>query len=197
MALPFDIDPFDFGDGATPSHGLMVVPLRLDPAWLARVASATGVNDVERELVRTAVRHRACVVMFRGAREDGTPLREMDPSFGDEELVEAGMVMARALLPLCRHLAAAGVTLFVHCEWPVRECYALREGSVRVLEERSNEKDACAELDAWILQHMMLHVALGHDHVIENLLPLQLSMLDRRVARVAALLERTPREHYE
>ena len=111
---------------------------------------------------------------------------------GDEELIRAGYVMAIGLLPLHRRFAAAGVLFVVHTEWPVKECYAFREGVLRAAGDRARAGDPCSALDTWILRNMVLHVALGLEHVVERLVPMQLPMLGRRARRLAPLVAATP-----
>jgi hypothetical protein len=110
------------------------------------------------------------------------------------ELEQAGLVVTRALLPLHRRLMAAGVVLMVHTEWGTRECYAMRHGLRKLVEEIDAKRapSATDEADRWLLSHMLLHVALNLDHVATTLLPTHLAMIDRRWPRVRELVALLP-----
>lgn len=191
METPFTLEPVEVRGG----RSVIMTPselMRFDRPRLDRVQLSTDVSDVERKLIAGILPHRPSSVVFRARGDDGEELWRFDETFDDEDLVRAGYVMAIGLLPIWRRLAHGGVTLMVHCGWGVRECYAMREGVVRAARDRKAGTDDLNALDGWILRHMVLHVALDHTHVLEKLLPMQLGSLDRRLAKVARLIDAVP-----
>jgi hypothetical protein len=192
---PFVFNEIGLGAGALRLRGLVMMPKKpmiVDRERLDRLRGATTVNDAERGIIAAARRARARVLVLRAADDTGTRLWQLDPSLDEPALAEGGYVLSRAILPLHRRLVAAGVMLMVHTEWGVRECYAMRERVVRLAAERRSATDACGALDDWLLRHVLLHTALGFDHVVKNVLPSHVTMIDRRAARVTSLLAELP-----
>lgn len=189
--MPFRLEPVTLDGRVT----VVMTPkevMRFDRPRLDAVRLATSVSDVERELLRGIFAHEPASLVFRARGDDGEELWRFDDSFDEFDLRQAGYVMALGLLPLQRRLACGGVTLMAHAGWPMRECFAMREGLTRVARERAASRDALGKLDEWIARHMVLHVALDYDHVIEKIVPMQLSSLDRRLAKVARLADGAP-----
>jgi hypothetical protein len=87
------------------------------------------------------------------------------------------------------------MVLMVHTDWGLRECYALRHGVRQLkseLRQGTGKADPVIEADHWILSNMLLHVALSMDHVVSELLPTHLAMLDRRLAFLKNLIASLP-----
>jgi hypothetical protein len=168
-------------------------PMVIDRERLDRVGHSSSLSPVERWLVEEA-RERgdgARVVLFRAANSANERVWEFDRNFNEKELQEAGVIMTRALLPLHRALLASGVVLMVHTDWGPRESHAMRFGVQTLTQEitRSSEGTAAHRVDEWILRNMLMHVALGLDHVVQKLLPGQMGLIERRWSRVVELLQ--------
>jgi len=103
--------------------------------------------------------------------------------------------LTRALLPLHRRLLKSGLVLMIHTDWGLRECYAMRHGVRRLkaeLKQAAGQSDPVIKADHWILSNMLLHVALSMDHVVTELLPTHLAMIDRRLAFLQKMINSLP-----
>jgi len=174
----------------TPKNRIVVDHGRLD-----RLSKPTGLSPVEVWLIEQA-RLRgegARVVLFRAVNANGERVWEFDPSFTESDLEKGGTIMTRALLPFHRGLLEAGVVLMVHTDWGFRESYAFRHG-VRMLTEQLSlsARTADSQVDRWILGNMLMHVALKLDHVLKNLLPAHIGLVQQRADRVAEMLRAKP-----
>jgi hypothetical protein len=181
-------------------RGAMVItpkkPIVVGAARLQQVRHATALSPVERWLLEQIESRgdRARVVLFRAVNDKRQRVWEFDASLSETELKEAGYVMSKALLPFHRRMLARGVVLMVHTDWGLRECHAMRHG-IRLLVHELDavpERNAVEEADRWVLSHMLLHVALGLDHVTTSLLPRHLTMIERRYPSVLELVSRLP-----
>ncbi len=157
----------------------------------------TGMNHVDRWLLEQAASRasRAKVILFRAMNDVGERVWQFDPALNDQELEEGGYVLTRALLPFHRRLLAAGMVLMVHTDWGLRECYAMRHGVRKLkqeLEQGPDKADPIVEADRWILSNMLLHVALSMNHVVSQLLPSHLAMLERRQVFLKNLVASLP-----
>jgi hypothetical protein len=164
---------------------------------IQRLRRPTGMNDVDRWLLEQAASRadRAKVVLFRAVNNDGDRVWQFDPSLNDNELEEGGYVLTRALLPLHRRVLASGMVLMVHTDWGLRECYAMRHGVRKLkaeLQKSAGKADPVVEADRWILSNMLLHVALSMNHVVTELLPGHLAMLERRRVFLKTLVASLP-----
>jgi hypothetical protein len=177
------------------SENVMVVTPRnrivVDHARLDRLSKPSALSPVEGWLIEQA-RLRgdgARVVLFRAVNEKGERVWEFDPTFSESDLEKGGTIMTRALLPFHRGLLESGVVLMVHTDWGFRESYAFRHG-VRVLSEQLSlsARSDDNEIDRWILGNMLMHVALKLDHVLRNLLPAHMGLVQQRANRVAEML---------
>lgn len=191
--FPFELETRTVGLGPAARCVMVMTPRR--PVEMGRdrldhIARTDDVNEVEQKLIKEAQARDARVVLFRAAVGERL-LWQFDPSFDDDELVQAGYVMTMGLLPLHRRFVRAGVVLLFHSGWATRECYAMRAGVERAAEGRTGH-GGCDRLDRWILRTMLHHVALSDEHVLENLLPTHLSLINRRRRRVQSLVGATP-----
>ncbi len=194
--FPFRIDPVSLTSGSTRHGGIMFMPRRpmtIGAEWLERVADVNTVNVAERRLIDAARMSRGRLVLFRARADDGRRLWTFDPEMDDKALEHAGQVMSRALLPLHRRFAAVGITLIVHTGWELRECYGMRRGAESLRDERSGSNTPLGRLDAWLLRNMIVHLSLSYDHVVREVLPGHLSMVERRAATVRDLIEAVPK----
>ena len=135
------------------------------------------------------------MILFRAVNAQGERVWQFDPDLSDEELAEGGYVLTRALLPFHRRLLKSGMALMVHTDWGLRECYAMRHGVRRLkteLKRGPGPHDPVIEADHWVLSNMLLHVALSMDHVITELLPTHLAMIDRRLTFLKTLTASLP-----
>jgi hypothetical protein len=51
-------------------------------------------------------------------------------------------------------------------------------------------------LDLWVLKNMVHHMSLSLDHVVRNILPQHLAMIDRRWERLHKTLAASERPHH-
>lgn len=161
---------------------------------LERLAGSDSVNEVERGLVDEAAQRSATAVILRAANDRGERLWNFDEGLSETELIEAGPIMCRALLPLHRRLAAIGVLTMVHTEWTPRDCYTMRVGAQRLLRERSQADDPLSGLDVWMLSEMLTYVARPAAEVTRASLPFRLLTADRDLSRLRALVAAVPSE---
>ena len=183
-------------------RGAMVItprnPMVVGAARLEQLAQSTGLSPVERWLLEQIQGRgeRSRVVLFRAVNDKRQRVWQFDPALSEAQLEEAGYVMSKALVPFHRRMLASGVVLMVHTEWGQRECYALRHGIRRLVQELDAipERSAVEEADRWVLSHMLLHVSLGLDHVTTSLLPTHLTMIERRYPNVLELVSQLPRD---
>lgn len=197
--MPFDIAHQAVKHGASSHPALVITPKTAMVVGRKRISELrvpAGISRVERWLIEQARQGgpAARIVLFRGVNDAGERVWQFDPSLTQTELEEAGYVMCKALLPFHRRLMAGGVVLMVHTDWGLRECYAMRTGVQRVLDESglSRGADPTREADRWVLRHMLLHAALDLDHVVKTLLPAHLTMVERRLTRVRELVAQLP-----
>lgn len=167
-------------------------PMVIGRERLAHLARSASVNDVERDLIATAARQRARIVLLRAANDEGERRWDFDPDLSERELERAGAVMGRALLPLHRRLVSVGVMLMVHTEWSPRDCYTMRAAARTLIEERQGSRDPLGQLDIWLLENMLLYVSLGAGHITEKLLPSYLGAIERRLPRMGSILATLP-----
>ena len=132
------------------------------------------------------------VLLLRGADEEGNRLWRFDPAFDDDELEETGRLFSRAVMPLYRGLLARGIVLFVHSDWGYREIGPIRRGLDALAEHPDPRQPALSAVDGWISRNMLLYSSLSMEHVVEQLLPTHLVLLDRRTERAQRLLGRVP-----
>jgi len=181
-------------------RGAMVItpktPIVVDVSRLQQVGHAKTLSPVERWLIEQIRQRgeRARVVLFRAVNDKRERVWQFDPALSEQQLQEGGYVMSKALVPFHRRMLASGVVLMVHTDWGLRECYAMRHGIRRLLQELEAmpDRDAVGEADRWLLNHMLLHVALGLDHVTTSLLPTHLTMIERRYPSVRELVRQLP-----
>jgi hypothetical protein len=156
---------------------------------LEGVAASTELSPVELWLIDNARAsgERARITILRAVNSDGERVWFFDPAFDNAALQEAGYVLTKALLPFHRALRKAGVMLMVHSDWGDRESYGMRNGIWRCLEEfrarAKAETDTPLENDQWVLKHMVQHMSLSLEHIVEKILPDHLTMIDRRWER--------------
>jgi hypothetical protein len=169
-------------------------PMVVGRARIAQLRTPSDLSKVERWMIEQAkIRgERARIVIFRAVNERGERVWEFDPTLSERELEEGGLVLTKALIPLHRRLMAAGVVLMLHTDWGLRDCYALRHGIRKALDELQDAPGPIAQADRWVWTHMLLHVALDLDHVTTSLLPEQLTMIERRWPRVRDLVAQLP-----
>ena len=196
--------PFTLGEVLLSHHGVergaMVItprtPIVVGAARLEQVAQAKGLSPVERWLIEQIQQRgeRARVVLFRAVNDKRERVWQFDPALSEDQLQEGGYVMSKALVPFHRRMLASGVVLMVHTDWGLRECYAMRQGIRRLVQELDavRDRDAVEEADRWLLSHMLLHVALGLDHVTTSLLPTHMTMIERRYPSVLELVSQLP-----
>jgi hypothetical protein len=196
--------PFDVTEQAVPRgtglHRVTVITPKsatiVGRKRLNALRRPTGISRVERWLIDQARQggSSARILLFRAVNGAGERVWQFDPALGDADLEEAGYVMSMALLPFHRRLMASGVVLMVHTDWGLRECYAMRSGVKRALDEMSISQDSnpTRDADRWVLSHMLLHAALDLVHVVDSLLPAHLTMVERRWPRVCELVARLP-----
>jgi hypothetical protein len=200
-AMPFVIEDVELRHQEQRQNAIVITPRKqmvLGRDRIQRLKGPTSLNKVDRWLIAQAEarRGRARVVLFRACNTLNERVWQFDPSLSDAELEEAGYLLTCALVPFHRRLLAVGIVLMVHTDWGVRECYAMRHG-VRAREKELLSKIEGApslvnQVDAWVLNNMLLHVALSLKHVTERLLPMHLGMVERRWAQVLPLLGRLP-----
>jgi hypothetical protein len=74
----------------------------------------------------------------------------------------------------------------------------MRHGVRKLEQELTLETPASNQqvrsVDRWLLNNMLLHVALSIEHVTQRLLPLHLGMLDRRWEQLQSALAQLPPE---
>lgn len=200
-SMPFLVEDFGLKHGGL-SHNAMVIipkqPMILGRDRIKQLRGPSSLSRVDRWLLEQASRRRGRnrVILFRACNREGERVWQFDPGLSDAELEEAGYLLTCALLPFHRRLLHSGVVLMVHTDWGLRECYAMRHG-VRRLGEELKSSTAHAEsevrqVDSWLLGNMLLHVALSFNHVAQKLLPLHLSMLERRWSQLQPLLAQLP-----
>jgi len=205
MRVPTDMDmPFALGEVLLRHRGVergaMVItpktPIVVGAARLAQVGQSTTLSPVERWLLEQIKNRgeRARVVLFRAVNDKRERVWQFDPALSENQLEEGGYVFSKALVPFHRRMLASGVVLMVHTDWGLRECYAMRHGLRRLVQELDaiSVRDPVQEADRWVLSHMLLHVALGLDHVTTSLLPTHLTMIERRYRSALELVSRLP-----
>jgi len=175
-------------------------PMVLGRERIEGLRGSTSLNRVDRWLIDQAVQRagKSRMILFRACNRLGERVWQFDPSLSDPELEEAGYLLTCALVPFHRRLLNAGVVLMAHTDWGLRECYAMRHG-VRKLEQElmvdtPESNKHVRSVDRWLLNNMLLHVALSIDHVTQRLLPLHLGMLDRRWEQLQSSLAQLPPE---
>ena len=200
--MPFNIEELPMEHGAHKEAAVVITaknPMVIGRDRIKHLKRPATLNDVDRWLIDQAARRssRARVILFRAMNARNERVWEFDPSLSDGELEEGGYVLTKALLPFHRRLLVNGMSLMVHTDWGLRECYAMRYGVRRLaaeIKKGQSDADPVAEADRWVLGNMLLHVALSMDHVIAELLPSHLSMIERRQDRLKRLIARLPQE---
>ncbi len=157
----------------------------------------TRLSPVEQGILsRVATRpNNTPILILRGADDFGNRLWEFDPNFDDQQLEETGRAFSRSVMPLYRQLVAHGIVLFVHADWGNREIPPIRRGLAQLADDlgTTHSDPAVSALDEWVIRNVLLYSSLSLRHVIEKLLPEHLSLLARREARAARLVEALPR----
>jgi len=197
-AIPFTISELSLRHNGVEQCAVVITPkspMTIGRSRFEQLKKARGLSRVERWLVDQVSRRGARMILFRAVNEAGQRVWQFDPTLSEQEIEEGGTVMVQALLPLHRSWLSAGVVLIVHTDWGLRECHAMRHGA-RVLERDLSGRrgDPVGDADRWILKHMLLHVALGVDHITKSLLPVHLTMIERRWPRVRELLAALPKD---
>jgi hypothetical protein len=197
--MPFVVTEATVGSGVAARQVMLITPTRPMVVGRKRIDAlrhSTGVSRVERWLIEQSRPRGAAarIVLFRAVNDAGERLWQFDPALSDPDLQDGGLVMSRALLPFHRRMMASGVVLIVHTDWGLRECYAMRSGVQKALQDLSGspDNDPTREADRWLLSHMLLHAALDLNHVLKTLLPAHLLMVERRWPRVRELVARLP-----
>jgi hypothetical protein len=197
--MPFDITEQAVGRGTGARHVMVITPRRSTIVGRKRLddlRKPSGISRVERWLIEQARERGASarILLFRAVNNEGERVWQFDPSLSEPDLEDGGLVMSKALLPFHRRLMASGVVLMVHTDWGLRECYAMRSGVHKALDElaRPHDADPTREADRWVLSHMLLHAALDLSHIVDTLLPAHLTMVERRWPRVRELVARLP-----
>ncbi len=200
--MPFNIHDVELKQDGLTHRAVVITPKRpmvLGRERIERLRGPTSLNDVDRWLIEQTARRegRNRVILFRAKNERGERVWQFDPELSDAELADAGYLLSYALVPFHRRLLNKGVVLMVHTDWGVRECYAMRSGVRRLERELSDggpgAEAPLREIDRWLLNNMLLHVALSLEHVTERLLPHHLTMIDRRWHQLQPLLAELPR----
>lgn len=199
-AMPFTIEEHPMQHAGVRQAAIVITaknPMVIGRERIERLKRPAGMNDVDRWLIGQAASRsdRAKVILFRAVNERGERVWQFDPGLSDEQLEEGGYVLTRALLPFHRRLLKSGMVLMVHTDWGLRECYAMRHGVRQLkseLKQSAGTQDPVVEADTWILSNMLLHVALSMDHVVSELLPTHLAMIERRLTFLKQLIVGLP-----
>ena len=200
-SMPFFIEDLPVRHQNLTHRAIVITPknsMVLGRERIEALRRPTSLNKVDRWLIDQAVQRsgKSRMILFRACNRYGERVWQFDPSLSDAELEEAGYLLTCALVPFHRRLLNAGVVLMVHTDWGVRECYAMRHG-VRKFENELSANAASLNkevqtVDRWLLNNMLLHVALSIDHVTQRLLPLHLGMIDRRWEQLEHTLRQLP-----
>lgn len=202
--MPFLLDEVPLRTGDTEQPCIVVTPL--EPIVIGRERiermrhpKATALSKVDRWLVDEvgARAERSAVLLFRAVDADGNEALRFDPELEEEELVDGGVAFTRVLLPLYRRFLARGIVQMIHTDMPGLECHVMRHGVRALGEPEDDAPDALRDLDVWICKNMILHVALGLDHVVGDFLPPHLRMIERRRRQVRELIAGVPTSELE
>ncbi len=194
--------PFGFDHVVVASEGFSCgalvmtprAPTVLGPAQREHLRSVPPLSEIEQSILdRIAARPEGTpILILRGADDDARRLWSFDPSFGEQDLEEAGLIFSRAVMQFYRGLLHRGVVLFVHSDWGSREIGPIRRGLDALADQVSTSctDGAAAAIDEWIVRNMLLYSSLSLQHVLQRLLPTHLRLLERRGDRVRRLFGR-------
>jgi len=192
-ASPLQIDERTLLTSRGPRVALMLwpsAPITLGAARLAELRTDLKRATVDQQIVREIKRRRGRVQMliFRGVGPNGAAWR-FDPALSDDDAEELGYLLTKSQLPTWRRLAVSGVHLHLHTDWGVRESGTCRRGAVRLRHElTTGTPGATARFDAYMLSYLSLFYSADLDHVLRDLLPNQLGLVEQRAARIHELI---------
>lgn len=198
MAAPFKIDLVTIVKGPMALKAIVLTPKHtvvFGRAKLDEVNTGTELSAVDRWLLEQMTQAQAPIAVFRSVNDAGERVWAVDPELGSDETEQLGYVLTRGLLPVHRRMVTAGVALFAHTDWGLKETEAMRGGVRRMLEvlaERPRAHPAVQELDVWILKHLLFHFGMPYQHIIQNVLPDHLRLIGGRAERARELVARLP-----
>ncbi len=183
-----------------PRGALVISPIQpviLGAARLAELRDDLRRAPIDHQIAREIRRRtgRVEIMIFRGVGPAGATWR-FDEALGDDDADELGYLLTRSQLPTWRALVANGVHLHLHTDWGVRETAACRRGAARLRQELAADGAvrSVERFDAYMLSYLSLFYSADLDHVLGELLPSQLGLIEQRAARVRSFLEGLPRD---
>lgn len=165
---------------------------------IQRLRDAANLSEVELRTIDFIASRREFndVVFFCGRDGAGRRVFQFDPDLTEDERLEGARVLSRALLPFHASLLAVGVVQMVHADWTVPDCYAMRTAAQRLTADLDAQahRTPVQELHRWIHKSMLLHTSLKLSHLIEDLLPGHLRLLEHRRIQIEGLVGVVSRE---
>lgn len=197
MGLEFSEEMIDAASGRR--RCLVITPvdhIRIGEGY-RRSVGRDGLSDNDRRILAEARRRPAnpplSVCIFRGKNSTGTGSFGLDPELPSKMACEVGVRLLRGQTDVYRELIGLGICLFVHAEFDPRSVVALRsatEALIAELEAKTRAKHSVLDrLDLWVHRNLNLFLTVRFDRLVENVLPGKLDLMEKRMGRVAKLLE--------
>lgn len=151
-------------------------------------------SEIDQSIIDAAAERagRVQLTIFRGATEDGTGSYRFDPSLARPHADELAYRLVREQIAVYRALVDYGLCMHVHCDWGETESDSFRIGNLRLaseLEMASKDKSVDRvdrrrhRADVWILRNLCFYFPSRMSPLVTRVLPENLPMMERRMAR--------------
>jgi hypothetical protein len=172
-------------------RALVVTPTQtvlVGRARLQELRRKGAIGQVDRELVErvNSAEGRYDCVVFRGRGADSSHYYRLDETLDEHEFAELARRLIVSKLPCWRSLLERGVPAIVHTEFGSSAMH-LRNACRELAQSKSPDPNAgkrIAEVDVWLLAHMVFFFSQNYDATMGTLLPDKLPLLDLRRAKV-------------
>lgn len=131
------------------------------------------------------------VVIFRGKSAGDTGRWRLDETLDADELQELARRLVLTQLPTWRTLIRAGVWVMVHTDLG-STALPMREGSRQLIDDPMRLEgidDEIAEVDEWLLRHLVFWFSSDHEHAITTTLPDKLPLVELRADKIERFAE--------
>jgi hypothetical protein len=159
----------------------------------------TGMSATDARILAEAKARspRVALCVFRGVHGDGDEVGSwaFDPALDETQCRELATRLLRGQIEVYRGMLYAGLSMFVHTEWGMREVDAFRWAVDRRIEELVELNGGAgtlggsqAAIDLWLLRNLTFFFTLSFDKFVETVLPDKLAMMEKRMERIRRML---------
>ena len=177
-------------------RALVVTPTQrvtIGRARLEELRRDTSSGDLDRALaqrVSSATDGFDCVV-FRGRGADSSHCYRLDETLDEDEFAELAQRLLVSQLPCWRSLLERGVLAIVHSEFGSSAMHFRNASRALAQSKRPDPRVSAriAQVDAWLLEHMVFYFSQNYEATMTALLPDKLPLLELRRGKLEGLAQ--------